>query len=762
MRRFIYTLFAVVLVLSLTLLPASPASAVMYYLREHYTTGQDASTPLFPTDMWCAQSFTAELNHSVGLVELKLSRAGFPGEVTVSIRPTDEKGHPTDVVLASRTTDGNTLTTDNTTGVWRDIYLDAACNVTFGTKYAIVWSADNVTDINNCLYSHEDASDPTYAGGCMLISDNSGANWTDTDSDAMFRLWGETYVPEVWVDYTWLGSTPHDTVDGHTFGTDAFPTIQDGVNVVAEGGKVNVAAGTYSEHITIGRSLTLQSGSSAVIDGGGTGTAVTISAGIMGTVTITGFTIQNADKGVLATLGMGHEIHWCNIINHANWGLYNDGAIAVHAKNNWWGDASGPYHIIANPDGSGSRVWGDVDFDPWLTGSLTNAKRQTVGDGLQTVDARTEADTVVDKFGPGGAVTISVAQYTGNPGGSHTFSTIGKYIDVHIETAAIYIDVEWVRIKVYYTSAEIAGLDESSLKLYWWQPPNPGEGSWEECSNTGVTYPAGGPTYRGYIWAYINHDTTPDLAQLTGSAFGGGGAAAAAAAGIAAAVCLPKVINVTVTPTEVKPGEAVTVTAQVKNMGDAPCKYTVKLKINGVVVQTKTITLAPWETKTVTFTVVKDESGSYKVQVGDLKDEFIVSTPLSPSPASFKATSLSISPTKVGVGETVTISVLVNETGGGSGNYLVILKINGVVMGKQEVTLTPQQSQTVTFTITNQQAGIHKIEVNNLAGEFTVEVVPVETSSSSAQVINWWLIGGIIAGCLIIVVVIWLTARRRY
>ena len=47
------------------------------------------------------------------------------------------------------------------------------------------------------------------------------------------------------------------------------------------------------------------------------------------------------------------------------------------ATNNWWGDASGPYHATSNPSGTGNRVrsynaklWqteGDhVDYDPWL------------------------------------------------------------------------------------------------------------------------------------------------------------------------------------------------------------------------------------------------------------------------------------------------------------------------------------------------------------------------------------------------------------
>lgn len=45
--------------------------------------------------------------------------------------------------------------------------------------------------------------------------------------------------------------------DGHIFGVDAFATIQEGVDAVADGGTVNVAAGTYTEDITVDKSLTL-------------------------------------------------------------------------------------------------------------------------------------------------------------------------------------------------------------------------------------------------------------------------------------------------------------------------------------------------------------------------------------------------------------------------------------------------------------------------------------------------------------------------
>ncbi|MDH5695551.1 MAG: hypothetical protein OEZ00_02940, partial [Dehalococcoidia bacterium] len=439
-------------------------------------------------------------------------------------------------------------------------------------------------------------------------------------------------------------------------------------------------------------------------------------------------------------------INFNNIYDNASYGVFN-GAMnntvgtvhqdprTVAAKNNWWGDATGPTHA-ENPAGTGDAVTDNVTYDPWLTASITNAKTQTFGDTYSgTVDAKNEADTEVDKSGGVSPLTITVAQYTGNPGGTPAFSAIGKYIDVHISSSA---GLDEIVIKVYYTSAEIAGLDESSLKLNWWNGT-----SWVVCSDSGVntTDIVGPPAYSGYIWAKITPTTTPNLTQLEGSAFGGGGAAAAAAA-VSSAGCLPVISNLTITPivgkiAEVKIAEPVTITAEAKNIGDAPCSYTVILRINGVVEEKKTVTLAPGEKKTVTFTVIEDEAGTYKVQVSSLKGEFTVSGPLL-SPASFEVTDLSISPAKVEMGETVTIGVLVTETGGGSDNYNVTLKVNGVVMGKQEVTLGSQQSQTVTFTITNQQTGNHEVELNGLVGTFIVEVPPEAPSAPPlAKVINW-------------------------
>ena len=65
----------------------------------------------------------------------------------------------------------------------------------------------------------------------------------------------------VYVDATWSalanGSNATDGFGQHTYGTDAFSTIQAAVNAVASGGTVYVAAGTYAENIDVTQSVTI-------------------------------------------------------------------------------------------------------------------------------------------------------------------------------------------------------------------------------------------------------------------------------------------------------------------------------------------------------------------------------------------------------------------------------------------------------------------------------------------------------------------------
>ncbi len=137
--------------------------------------------------------------------------------------------------------------------------------------------------------------------------------------------------------------------------------IQDGVLLAASGGTVNVAAGTYTQTVTINKNLTLQGASGAVIQVTG-GTALTLGGGA---VTVNDFNIQGSTLGVSITGGSGHVLFHDNITGNAS-GVSNSTGSAVTATSNYWGSNTGPTHP-SNAGGVGDSVTNNVTFTPWCT-----------------------------------------------------------------------------------------------------------------------------------------------------------------------------------------------------------------------------------------------------------------------------------------------------------------------------------------------------------------------------------------------------------
>jgi hypothetical protein len=88
-----------------------------------------------------------------------------------------------------------------------------------------------------------------------------------------------------------------------------------------------------------------------------------------------------------------------------------------------------------------------------------------------------------------------------------------------------------------------------------------------------------------------------------------------------------------VSPTSVKPGEQVTITATVTNSGGTAGSYKAVLKINGVDEAEQQVTLGTKEKQEITFTTSTETAGSYDVNVGDTSGSFKVSMPDTVSPA---------------------------------------------------------------------------------------------------------------------------------
>ena len=139
-------------------------------------------------------------------------------------------------------------------------------------------------------------------------------------------------------------------------------------------------------------------------------------------------------------------------------------------------------------------------------------------------------------------------------------------------------------------------------------------------------------------------------------------------------------------------------------------------------------------------------------------------------PAAFTASHLSISPSEVYIGESVSIRVIVANIGGEPGSYNVTLKINGMVEATKEVTVNTGLNKEVTLTISKDIAGTYSVAVDGLTGSFIVkeELVPQapEIPPAITEPFNLLLIVGIAAGVLVvgmaILLVVVLRRRRQY
>jgi len=85
-----------------------------------------------------------------------------------------------------------------------------------------------------------------------------------------------------------------------------------------------------------------------------------------------------------------------------------------------------------------------------------------------------------------------------------------------------------------------------------------------------------------------------------------------------------EVSSLKVYPSETFVGGNVTVSVDVKNVGNAAGIYECTLAIDGVDVETKEVTLSSGEVKTVTYTIVKGTEGNYTVQIDELTAVFTV------------------------------------------------------------------------------------------------------------------------------------------
>ena len=96
-----------------------------------------------------------------------------------------------------------------------------------------------------------------------------------------------------------------------------------------------------------------------------------------------------------------------------------------------------------------------------------------------------------------------------------------------------------------------------------------------------------------------------------------------------------------------------------------------------------------------------------------------------PTPvAEFEVISLDIEPPEVMAGEAVSITAVVENTGGSEGTYAVILTVDGATVETKEVVIRPGNSKVVTFSLVKDTPGTYEIGIGGQSSSLIVKAKP--------------------------------------
>ena len=171
--------------------------------------------------------------------------------------------------------------------------------------------------------------------------------------------------------------------------------------------------------------------------------------------------------------------------------------------------------------------------------------------------------------------------------------------------------------------------------------------------------------------------------------------------------------NLTISPAQALEGSSVLVSVDVTNSGEVKGSFDARLKIDEALFQIKFVPVAAGQTVTVSFIVDAPIAGTHDIELNGLAGTFSVLT----HPV---LAGLAISPAQAQVGDTVSVSADISNTGEVSGNYTVVLKVNGLVEEMKIVELGLDTTLPVVFDITKDNPGNYSVSLGGLSGNFTM------------------------------------------
>lgn len=219
-----------------------------------------------------------------------------------------------------------------------------------------------------------------------------------------------------------------------------------------------------------------------------------------------------------------------------------------------------------------------------------------------------------------------------------------------------------------------------------------------------------------------------------------------------------KVEALSLSATEIQPGQQLTVNTKVSNQGDLSGTTQITLRVNGQTVETNDITLGGGLGQEVTFTFTPQNPGTYALEVNGNTATLTVTDHFSTSrPAKLSVNSLNLSNAEAKIGDEVLITVTAANAGDVEGTFNINLKINGNIVDARQISLKGGQSEQLTFTTRQDSQGTYAVDVEGTKNEFIV----IPGLTDNPRIINWWTIGAIICASFSVLTVAVLTMKRN-
>jgi parallel beta-helix repeat protein len=251
---------------------------------------------------------------------------------------------------------------------------------------------------------------------------------------------------------------------------------------------------------------------------------------------------------------IGVIIGFNNILGNTPYGVFNDGYDVIHAPYNFWGNASGPGG--AGPGtGAVDNISEGVIFRPWIPSPFeqvfmgfnfagyVSAGHNDLDPTMRDLNLGVIPETAEVSFDSThfGGIVITMFRAIG-----------GAPIPAGLKSA-FFMDISTIpdnvgenfQITVHYTDADVSGIDEGSLKLYYWSSD---DNSWHLCNNISVN------TSTNMISGSLDHITPFGI-------FGAPAVAAPPTAGVE--------ISISPTTRSGSPGTKLSYTVTVTNTGSA-------------------------------------------------------------------------------------------------------------------------------------------------------------------------------------------------